>query len=77
MLCDSLRLLIGTFDIVRDFLVSFRTLGLMLRDCSSVSGLSDYLLGHDVIEWNAASLPGITEGMSCEAVKPFWYRVNT
>ena len=41
-----------------------------------VSGLFDYLLGRDVIEWDAASLLGMTEGMSCEAVKTFWYRVR-
>ena len=39
-----------------------------------LSGLSGYLLGRDVIEWDAAWLSGITEGMSCEAVKPFLYR---
>ena len=44
-----------------------------------LSGLSGYLLGRDVIEWDAAWLSGITEGiqyMSCEAVKPFLYRVS-
>ena len=41
-----------------------------------LSGLSGYPLGRDVIEWDAAWLSGITEGMSCEAVKPFLYRVS-
>ena len=41
-----------------------------------LSGLSGYLLGHDVIEWDAAWLFGMMEGMSCEAVKPFLYRVS-
>ena len=34
-------------------------------------GLSGYPLRGDVIEWDATWLSGITEGMSCEAVKPF------
>ena len=33
-------------------------------------------MGRDVIEWDAAWLSGITEGMSCEAVKPFLYRMS-
>ena len=43
-----------------------------------LSGLSGYLFGRDVIEWDATWLSGITitEGMSCEAVKPFLYRVS-
>ena len=36
-----------------------------------LSGLLDYLMGRDVIEWDAASLSGMTQGMSCKAVKPF------
>ena len=41
-----------------------------------LSGLSGYLLGRAVIEWEAVWLSGTTEGMSCEAVKPFFYRVS-
>ena len=41
-----------------------------------LSGLSGYPLGRDVIEWDAAWLSGITEGMSYEAVKPSLYRVS-
>ena len=33
---DSLQLLIGTFDIIWDFLVSFGTLEVMFRDYSSI-----------------------------------------
>ena len=33
---DSLQLSIGTFDIIWDFLVSFETLGVIFRDCSSI-----------------------------------------
>ena len=47
---------IGTFDIIQDFLVSFGTLR------GYVSGLLVYLLGRDVIEWDAASLSGMMEG---------------
>ena len=40
-----------------------------------LSGLSDNPLGRDVIEWDAARHV-IREAMSCEAVKPFLYRVS-
>ena len=33
---DSLRLSIGTFDIIREFLLSFGTLVVMFRDCSCI-----------------------------------------
>ena len=40
-----------------------------------LSGLSGNPLGRDVIEWDAARRV-IREAMSCEAVKPFLYRVS-
>ena len=36
-----------------------------------LSGLSGYRLGRNVIEWDAAWLSGITEGVTCEVMKPF------
>ena len=41
-----------------------------------LSGLSGYPLGRDIIELDAALPSGITEGMSCEAMKLFLYRVG-
>ena len=41
-----------------------------------LSGLSGYPLGHDIIDSDAALPSGITEGMSCESMKLFLYRVG-
>ena len=70
ILRDSLGLSIGTFGIVRDLLLWWFS-GCLSGLLVYLSGLSGYPLGRDVIEWDAAWLSGITEGMSCEAMKPF------
>ena len=55
MLWDFLRLSIRTFDIVRDFLLSFWDLsGYLSGLLVYLSGLLGYPLGRDVIEWDAA-----------------------
>ena len=71
---DSFRLSVGTFDIVRDFLVSFGTLGVMFQDLLSI--FRDFsTIFWDVMLSNGA-LGRLNEGMLCETMKPIWYRVS-
>ena len=71
---DSFRLSVGTFDIVRDFLVSFGTLGVMFQDLLSI--FRDFsTIFWDVMLSNGA-LGRLNKGMLCETMKPIWYRVS-